>query len=503
MRTWLATASALRTSKPLDSTARSEGPTSVTAWLLPPYRAVEFWVIQALVLIFAIADSVIEGVGLLHFGELYFVVVSLFFIPTIFAAVKFGFRGSMATAVWCTVISMPNTILWHSGLERLGVMCQMYVITGIAAFAGYRVDRQMEARARAEETSRSLESSELKYRRLFESAGEGILVLDRSGRVVECNPAAAVLLQCCSVPEALRKVPLPDVEPGPLASALLDIPRGHGQADGIRVTGPDGRDIWLELVCTPLSQRDGLTQVVLRNVTEQKRRQTGFQTYAAQILHAQEEERQRIAQELHDETVQSLILLCRKLDDVKEGDHGHADSAWQEIREARAHTESIVESLRGFIRGLRPPILDDLGLAPALRKLLTDLSSRSSIDTRLDMGQCSERLPADAELALFRIAQEALHNVDRHSHASRVRVRLDYEPGRAKLVVSDDGTGFPVPAVLGDLADENKLGLLGMQERARILGGHVAINSALGSGTEVIAEIFPGASRNVPSDRGA
>ncbi len=503
MRTWPAPASAPRASKPLDSTARSEGRTRVAARLLPPYRAVEFWVIQALVLIIAIVDSVIEGFGFLHFGELYFVGISLFFIPIIYAAVKFGFRGSVATAVWCTVISMPNTMLWHSGLERWGAMFQMYIMTGIAAFAGNRVDRQMQARARAEETSRSLEISELKYRRLFESAGEGILVLDGSGRVVECNPAAAVLLQCCSVPEALRKEPLPQVQPQYLASALLDIVRGHGQMNDIRLSGPDGTDVWLEPVCTPLAQGDGLTQVVLRNVTEQKRRQVGLETYASQVLRAQEAERQRIAQELHDETVQSLVLLCRKLDDVKEGDRGNADSAGEEIQEARAYTESIVGALRGFIRGLRPPILDDLGLAPALRRLLMDLASRSSIDTKLDIGQCTERLPADAELALFRIAQEALNNVDRHSGASRVRVRLDYGPRHARLVISDDGRGFPVPAPLNDLAHENKLGLLGMQERARILGGHVVINSAPGSGTEIIAEILPGASRNAPSGRAA
>ncbi len=457
------------------------------AQLMPPYRVVAFWSTQALVLMIALVHDVVESVGLLpHFGLLYFVPISLFFIPVVYAAVNFGFRGSVATALWCVVITIPNWVFWHSGLERAGVVFQMLVMVAIAAFVGDRVDRQLRARSRAEEASRALEVSELKYRGLFETAGEGVLVVDKNGCVVECNAAAGLLLG--SSPGELRHMPLAKLRPPHLASALLDAARRDGDCEAVRLVDPEGKEVWVEPVWTSLPEGEGLAQVVLRNVTEQKRRQAGLETYAAHILRAQEEERQRIAQELHDETVQSLVLLCRKLDAAVDGHPGAPASDGQGIEQAREYTERIAGSLRGLIRGLRPLILDDLGLVPALRRQLTEIGERSPIRGRL-MAESDRRLAPDAELALFRVAQEALRNVEKHSGARHVEVSLDVGSGQAKLVIADDGVGFSMPASLNDFANDNKLGLLGMRERARILGGRLVINSTVGAGTKVIAQV--------------
>lgn len=279
-----------------------------------------------------------------------------------------------------------------------------------------------------------------------------------------------------------------------MASALC---AASSSADGtlndVLLSDPDGRDVWVEPVCTPFAEQEGLTQVVLRDVTERKRRQAGLETYAAQILKAQEEERRRVAQELHDETVQSLVLLCRMLDDSDANNPLVPDSLIRLIHEAHAYAESLVESVRGFARGLRPAILDDLGLAPAIDRLLTELAARASIRGRLVVRGPERRLPADIELALFRISQEALHNAERHSEASRVRVSLNYQPQNTELMIVDNGKGFLSPVALDDLANENKLGLIGMQERARVVGGKLTIHSAPAGGTKVIAEIpYPG-----------
>lgn len=456
----------------------------------PPLLDSRFWATQLLVLAIAGVHDSVEAFGLLpEFGALYFVPISLFFVPVVYAALNFGLSGSVATALWCTAITVPNWVVWHSGSERLGVMFQMGIVDAIAVFVGHRVDEQMKARSDAEAASRALQISETKYRGLFETAGEGVLVLDKGGRIAECNAAAGALLG--KTARTLRNSLVTEALPPDVASTLCTaVQSPDSTLNDVLLHGPDGKEVWVEPVCTPLGDEGGLTQVLLRNVTEQKRRQAGLETYAAQIVKAQEEERRRMAQELHDETVQSLILLCRRLDAVEGHGVGVPPSFAEDVRGTRSLAESIAESLRGLIGGLRPPLLDDLGLTPAVRRLVTDLSSRSPVEANLVTRGRGRRLPEETELALFRIAQEALHNVERHSDASHVMVRLNHRRDKTELVVSDDGKGFLVPVVLNDLAKENKLGLMGMQERARIVGGNLWIRSDPGEGTVIVAQ-FP------------
>lgn len=462
----------------------------------PPLRDRRFWATQALVAGIAVAHDGIELSGALpHFGMAYFLPASMFFIPVVYAALYFGLSGSVATALWCTLLSTPNWFYWHHGSERLGVISQMLIVDAVAVFVGSRVDQQMQARADAEAASRALEISEAKYRGLFETAGEGVLVLDRDDRIVECNVAASALLH--GSPETLRNAAVRDVLPPEAASALAAAashPRGMPNA--IRLKGPAGNDVWVEAVSTPFVEDEGLAQVVLRDVTEQKRRQAGLETFAAQILRAQEDERQRIAQELHDDTVQSLIILCRKLDDSALKSSG-PDALVNALREAHGDAEAIIESIRGFARGLRHPILDDLGLTLAIDKLLDELATRSSIQGDLAVRGPNRRLPAETELALFRIAQEAIYNVERHSEANRVKVSLSFGPQKTRLVIADDGKGFVLPPAPDGLANDKKLGLIGMQERARIVGGRLAIRSALREGTRIVAEIPLGGDRRL------
>jgi signal transduction histidine kinase len=145
--------------------------------------------------------------------------------------------------------------------------------------------------------------------------------------------------------------------------------------------------------------------------------------------------------------------------------------------------------VRGFARGLRPPILDDLGLTPAIDRLLRELNSRSAIEGSLVVRGPDQHLPTDFELALFRIAREAVHNVERHSEAAHVKISLEYRPEKTRLVIADDGKGFVSPLPPDDLANERKLGLIVMQGRARIVGGKLAIRSVPCGGTTIVAEI--------------
>ncbi len=456
-------------------------------------RDPRFWAVQGMVALVTASHwslELMESLAGRDLGGAYFALTySMYLVPVIYASLNFGREGAIPTAVWSASLAVPNVVIWHHGLDKLGEAMQMVTIVALAVIIASRVDREATARRSAEAAGAALRASETKYRGLFETAGEGVLVLDKGGRIAECNAAAGALLR--KAPETLRNSLVAEALPPDVASTLCTAVQSPDSIlNDVLLHGPDRKEVWVEPVCTPLGDEGGLTQVLLRNVTEQKRRQAGLETYAAQIVKAQEEERRRMAQELHDDTVQSLILLCRRLDAVEAHGVDVPPSFAEDVRGTRGLAESIAESLRGLIGGLRPPLLDDLGLTPAVRRLVTDLSSRSSVEANLVTHGRGRRLPEETELALFRIAQEALHNVERHSDASRVTVRLKHQREKTELVISDDGKGFLMPAVLNDLAKENKLGLMGMQERARIVGGNLRIRSAPGKGTTVVAE-FP------------
>jgi signal transduction histidine kinase len=221
-------------------------------------------------------------------------------------------------------------------------------------------------------------------------------------------------------------------------------------------------------------------QVMFFDVSEEQRRAARADAYAAWVLRGHEEERQRIAKEIHDEPVQSLIYLCRRLDLLAEQAMATGNQA--DVAEVRSLAISITEDLRRLSKGLRPPSLDDLGLGAALRRLASDLEHRTDTKVRLRVTGTPLRLDRDTELGLFRIAQEALNNAEKHAGAATVNVSLSFAQSEIKLRISDDGRGFDAAA---DWTRAGSLGLIGMQERAGLLGGELKVRSNTRSGTTV------------------
>lgn len=211
--------------------------------------------------------------------------------------------------------------------------------------------------------------------------------------------------------------------------------------------------------------------------------------YVRQITQAQEGERERIARELHDDTAQALLVLRRHLGALMGSPQQLQESTIQHLEQTRQLTDEILEGVRRFSQDLRPPTLDDLGLLPTLEGLVADLKAQEGIDVRLKVLGSQRRLPPEAELVLFRMVQEALNNVRRHAQASKVVTTVEFADGRVRLTVSDNGQGFELPARMSDLAAAGKLGLMGMHERARLLGGVLTIESEVGKGTTVIADL--------------
>lgn len=216
---------------------------------------------------------------------------------------------------------------------------------------------------------------------------------------------------------------------------------------------------------------------------EEERRQLVSRTMAAQ-----EEERKRIARELHDEAGQaltSLLLGLRHLEDVC------TDPAEkEEAARLRSLTSDTLDLMRAIALELRPSALDDLGLVAALRRFATEYGAKHGLQVDFHAGGLDGgRLAPESETALYRIAQEALTNVVRHAHARSVSVLLDRRNGNALLVVEDDGRGFDVERLWRSGPAEARLGIVGMEERASLVGGKLTIESHPGAGTAVFAEV--------------
>jgi signal transduction histidine kinase len=210
--------------------------------------------------------------------------------------------------------------------------------------------------------------------------------------------------------------------------------------------------------------------------------------YIQRITRAQEDERKRIARELHDETVQMLIVISRRLEVLATLPEQLPETAVRHLESLRELIGHTLREVRRFIEDLRPPTLDHLGLVATLEGLTDDVEE-AEIETELRVTGQIRRLMPEEELVLFRIAQEALNNVRRHSKASRVTVELEFFPSKVRMIIDDNGRGFNAPERIGDLVSTGRLGLIGMHERARTLGGTLTIQSERGHGTVIILDV--------------
>ncbi len=214
------------------------------------------------------------------------------------------------------------------------------------------------------------------------------------------------------------------------------------------------------------------------------------QAYLVQIFKTQEEERKRIAHELHDETTQTLIAIANYAQQLIGDEYNNNDieNEKKKITWIRDTALNASESIRRLSLDLRPGILD-LGLLPALTWLCDRSNEEKSIDARLSTEGEPRKLSSEIDLVIFRFVQEALNNVRRHSQATKLMVNVLYQPDSITVSIKDNGKGFHVPETLNKLSTQGKLGILGMQERAKMVGGKFDIYSEPGEGTSVSLKI--------------
>jgi len=254
--------------------------------------------------------------------------------------------------------------------------------------------------------------------------------------------------------------------------------------------GKNGR--WLHFTASPVRNTNG--EIIgaietLEDATERKRAEENLRYHLQQITRAQEEERKRIARELHDDTAQVLGSLLRQIDNFIRKNHGFSSKDVLFLKDLQTQLNRGLQSMQRFVQDLRPSLLDDLGLIPAVRSLVKGLQESEGIDAQLKVPGGERRFTPEVELLLFRIVQEALNNIRRHARASEAQVAMEFDGGEVKVTISDNGRGFELREGVDDLPRIGKLGLAGMRERARLLGGTLEVKSVPGEGTTLVINI--------------
>ena len=425
-------------------------------------------------------------------------------LPITYLGFLFGMRAGLTGSGLALAIMLPNALF--DSEYRADALGEVGGVVAAGAVINIGFERLRRERERRRLVGEQLRVSEERYREIFENAHDAIWLHDMAGEIIMANKACAEITSYTSEElvgmnvrdflseEALDKAR--EVRRKLLAGEAMD---GPYEQQIIKKHGKQAR-LWLTTSLIMSHGRPRAFQLIARDITEQTHMQENLNFYLHQITRAQEHERQRIAQELHDETAQSLMLMAQRLDSLAStvGQWRHEDMA-ADLREVRGTAVEALMGLRRLAHDLRPRILDDIGLVPALEWLADDLTQQDGIEARVEVDGTLPRLSEEAQLLLFRIAQEALRNVGKHSGATEAVLSLQAHDDSLEMRVADNGRGFTLPRDVGDLAATGKLGLLGMHERARLLGGALDISSKPRRGTTVVVELPVSAvNRQVP-----
>jgi len=339
------------------------------------------------------------------------------------------------------------------------------------------------------------EASEQRFQALFEQTNLGIALEDLDGRILFANPALCDMLgykqeemQGTNCDRFAR--PEDSAEDRDLFQQLR-----AGSIDSYRIekryVKPNGAEVWGNLHVSLLKvvpNEPSRVIAMVEDVTERKaandqleKIQLELRKLTARLIEAQEEERQRISGELHDDIGQRVSLLAFGLDRLQHELPASAAGQQTELTRLRSQAEEITNDIHGLSHELHPTRLRYLGLRGALKELCDQVSARLSTRVELQVGNIS--LPSDVQFCFYRVAQEALNNALKHSGTGRITVSLSQDTGLVRLQVKDDGVGFDTTqATTG-------IGLVSMRERLRIVGGALLVSSLPGHGTEVIAEV--------------
>jgi len=329
-------------------------------------------------------------------------------------------------------------------------------------------------------------------RTLFEETPTAVVLVDGDGRIRVLNGKAAELFGYTV--EELEGERVEVLVPGGLEEEhrsqrerYMEDPEPRPMGVGLELEAErrDGSTFPVEISLSPVELDGGLRiMAAVRDVSERRE----LRTWGTEAVEAAEEERLRIAQELHDDLAQRLAALQMQARLLGRAEGELADELLRELQEeVRASSRHV----RRIIRGLRPPTLSELGLGTALRHEVQRQLEDASVERNLEIAPVDGPLEDRVQLALYRVTQEAVRNAVQHADASRISVRLrKLEDGQVELAVEDDGRGFDADRVA---VSEDRYGLIGMRERVSAVGGRIDLESAPGEGTSIRVRV-PGGS---------
>ena len=419
----------------------------------------------------------------------------LYLAPIVWAGFLFGWRGAFVTSLLALAVMLPRAIFISDyPVDALFETGAVFVIGNVLAISFASLRRERDFRRQLEVTQQELRTSEERYRQLFENAHDAIWIHDLEGNFITVNRAAEKMTGYSA--EELLKMNVKSF----LSEESLDLAHeirkkilnqeSVEQPYEQRIRLRDGSEAFLQLATSLVLDKGKPVafQHVARDITEQKRMDENLRFYLRQATRAQEEERKRISHELHDDTIQALVVLSRQLDALAAGGEGISDEARQRLEELWQQTDNILQGVRRLSQDLRPAAIDRLGLLPAVEWLASEVTEYSGVATKVEVVGKEHRLSEEVAIALFRITQEAMRNVWRHSGATKAEITVEFEDKKARVTVKDNGKGFEIPDKMGDLAKHGKLGLAGMQERAQLIGGTLTAVSQPGKGTTITVE---------------
>lgn len=350
-------------------------------------------------------------------------------------------------------------------------------------------------------------SADIPWETIFAALAEGVVIYDAAGRLTWANASAIAMLGLnpVGVSAAALATSLAVRDGAGRLAEAAQLPGARAlagevvQAERYVFTDAAGMEAHILATAAPIRAGDAVVGAI---VIWQKIAAPADQplheelpVLSRRLVEAQEAERRRIARELHDEVGQALTAVKINLQAIQHS--ADAQAAAARLKDSIAVVERALQQVRNISLDLRPSLLDDLGLAAALRWYVDSQARRAGLAASFSVTPSDLRLAADLETDCFRAAQEALTNVIRHAHATRVDVGLHSTGHGVRLTVRDNGVGFDVARTLERAGHGMSLGLLGLRERVALAGGRLEIISARGKGTEVRAW-FPCESPTAP-----